>query len=437
MNEKKVKLHLPHVGMRITKSCIAVFICYLIYLLRGREGIVFYSQLAVLWCIQPYVDTSLKKALQRTVGTLVGATFGLVAVLLWFYLLKPMESSYGLPIELLHYLIISLMIIPIIQTTLILHKKDASYFSCVVFLSIVVNHMEDIHPLLFVWNRVCDTMIGIIVGILVNSFHLPHQRREDLLFISGLDDTLITTGETLSSYSRIELNQMLQDGLHFAISTVRTPASLIEPLKEVNIKLPVIAMDGAVLYDIKKRTYLRSYVMSYDITCDVVKLLQKLELQCFINVIMEDILVIYHQELQNDAEKDIYSRLYSSPYRNYLYAKLPEGSNCIYLMCIDRTAKIEAAYQTLEREGYANRLKILYYPAKRYPGYSYLKVYNRNSTKENMIKYLQASLHCTETITFGTIEGKYNYVVHPDESDQVVRSIKKLFMPLGFNHSRK
>ena len=55
---------------------------------------------------------------------------------------------------------------------------------------------------------------------------------------------------------------MIDDGMNFTVSTIRTPASLIEPLREIRLKLPVIAMDGAVLYDIKTHEYLRVYVIS-------------------------------------------------------------------------------------------------------------------------------------------------------------------------------
>ena len=432
MNERETRLHLPHIGMRIFKSSVAVFLCYMVYLLRDRQGIVFYSQLAVLWCIQPYVDTSLKKALQRTVGTFVGAGFGLLVMVINYYVLQGLVLRYGLPFELLQYLLISLAIIPIIKTTLVLHKKDASYFSCVVFLSIVVVHIGDVKPFLFVWNRVLDTMIGIAIGIVVNSAHLPRQKRRDILFISGLDDTLLSTTETMSSYSRIELNQMLADGLNFTVSTTRTPASLMEPLKDVNLKLPVIAMDGAVLYDIEKKEYLRSYQISYDMTTDVLEVIKSQGLQCFINVIMEDTLVIYHQELKNEAETNIYQHLYSSPYRNYLYAKLPQGQSCVYLMLIDQTKQINALADSLEKLGYGEHLRLVHYESVEYPGYSYMKIYNRNAMKENMIEYLKESLNCTEMVTFGTIEGRYDYVIHDvGKPDQVVRQVKKLFMPLG------
>lgn len=43
-------------------------------------------------------------------------------------------------------LVISGMIIVILYTTVLLRRKQASYFSCVVFLSIVVNHVRDADP---------------------------------------------------------------------------------------------------------------------------------------------------------------------------------------------------------------------------------------------------------------------------------------------------
>lgn len=230
----KTKLSsLPCIGMRIIKSSVAVFLCYIIYLLRGKQGIVFYSQLAVLWCIQPYVDTSLKKALQRTIGTLLGAFFGLIVILFNLYILHE-NPSY----DFFKYLINSIMIIPIIYTTVVLRKPDASYFSCVVFLSIVVMHLEGENPYLFVWNRVNDTMIGILIAVLVNSLHLPRDKQQDILFVSGLDDTLLNQQGIMSAYSRVELNQMLDSGIHFTLSTNRTPASLIAPLRDINLNMP-------------------------------------------------------------------------------------------------------------------------------------------------------------------------------------------------------
>ena len=84
---KQITYKLPPIGMRIVKSAVSVFLCYLIYILRGKKGIVFYSQLAALWCMQPYIRNSVKMSLQRTTGTLIGAAYGLLVIVLyqwWF-----------------------------------------------------------------------------------------------------------------------------------------------------------------------------------------------------------------------------------------------------------------------------------------------------------------------------------------------------------------
>ncbi len=154
-------IHFPHIGMRIIKSALGVLICFAIYFLRGKHGTPFYSALAVLWCIQNKTENTLGNAIQRTIGTLIGAVYGLAYILAKFYLLGPDDSF-------IHYAAISLSLIPIIYTTVVLNQKKASYFSCVVFLSIVVNHLMDENPYLFVLNRSLDTLIGIFVGLVLN-----------------------------------------------------------------------------------------------------------------------------------------------------------------------------------------------------------------------------------------------------------------------------
>lgn len=83
-------------------------------------------------------------------------------------------------------------------STVVLKCTDAAYFSCVVFLSIVVMHIADENPILFVFNRVMDTLIGVGLAFIVNSTHLPRKKNNDILFVSGIDDTLIDSQYQLS-----------------------------------------------------------------------------------------------------------------------------------------------------------------------------------------------------------------------------------------------
>lgn len=416
----ELKKKLPPIGLRIIKSAVAVFLCYLVNMLRNGEGIVFYSQLAALWCMQDYVKESKQKAYQRTIGTIIGALYGLVVLVIFAGI-----SVDGLAENILESVVISLMIVVIIYTTVLINKKNASYFSCVVFLSIVVNHISDVNPYLFVWNRFLDTMIGILLSMGVNSFRLPRRKRNDILFISGLDDTLLSKKDNLSGYSRVELNRMIDEGALFTISTMRTPASLMEPLKDIRLKLPLIVMDGAALYDINDNRYVKVYVISHDRTQQIIEFMRSRNMHWFSNVIIDDMLVIYYQNAEDEIYNTLISALRRSPYRNYVKRELPAEEEVVYFMLIDKKERIEGFYEELGAAGFLDDLKVLKYDSDDYPGYSYIKIYNHNAIKENMIDYLKAQLQVEKVITFGSIEGRYTYLVEPGDSNRVVKTMKK------------
>lgn len=423
MIQQVKKTGFPWVGHRILKSSLSVLLCFIVYLVRGREGIPFYSMLAALWCIRPYIGNTVEMAVQRTTGTLIGALYGLLVLLLKLQFFPQVSLTN----EIILYIIVAFMIIPIIQTTVFLHHQNASYFSCVVFLSIVVIHAGDDNPYIFVLNRVLDTMIGIVIGIGVNSFHLPSRKQRDILFVSGIDDTLIAKKEELSTYSKRELNYLLDDGANFTISTMRTPASLQDVLFGVRLRLPIIAMDGAVLYDMRTNTFMKAFVISYETSMEILELAQSQGLHCFTNVIIDDCLLIYYEKLENEAEYKVFEQYHSSPYRNYIKAKIPEKTSVVYFMLIDQTAKLQMFYDILKKKGYDESLKILFYPSTDYPGFSYIKIYNKNAYRENMLVYLKDMTGLQKTVTFGTIPGKYDVTVLGNDADQVARMLRKMY----------
>ena len=413
---------LPPIGMRIIKSSIGVLLGFIIYLIRGKQGAPFYTALSVLWCMQPYPSNAKANARQRTIGTMIGAFYGLIMILLEYYFL-PFDNEF------IRYLIISVLIIPVIYTTVVINKKNASYFSCVVFLSIVVNHLNDKNPYFFVFNRVLDTMIGIVLALIINTARIPRKKRDNLLFVSELDKALLNMHNTLTPYSKIELNKMLDDGLKFTIATMRTPAALLEALKDIRIKLPVIAMDGAILFDVKDNRYLKVYEMTYSETKEFLELFKENNLHCFINVVVEDSVIIYYDDFKNEVEKRIYDTLRSSPYRNYIKEELPERYGAVYLMLIDENKKIENLYSQMKELGYTKKFKILKYSSDDFPGYSYIKVYNKKAIKENMIQYIKELTKADDIIILESSKEGKNLRVNKNESNEIVRNLKKIYEP--------
>lgn len=411
--------HIPHIGMRIIKSAFGVLICFAIYFIRGKQGTPFYSTLAVLWCIQNQTKNTVGNAIQRTVGTGIGAAYGLSYILIK-QKVPILDDSF------LHYSIISLALIPIIYTTVVIKQKKASYFSCVVFLSIVVNHLMDENPYMFVANRSLDTLIGIFVGLVLNSVSFHGEYDRDTLFIADMDRAMDGLSSGITPYSQIMIKNMLEKGMQLTFMTLRTPAGFLEGMPEMKPNLPIIAMDGAILYDIKENRYPKVHVMSAEHACKIESFIRSRRFNIFTTIILEDVLIIYYDALKNAAEKDIYGKMHKSPYRNYLNKERPKGHPVVYMMCIDKTEKIAHLVKDIKESEINDELKILTYPSDDYEGYSYIKIYNKNASVQNMTDYLKNMIDVKKVVTLSDNDRNmtdYRYT----ECDRIARKLHHLF----------
>ncbi len=426
--KKKKKIPIP--GQRIVRSAIAVACCFVIYYIRGQQGIPFYSALAVLQCIQPYTDSTKNMGKKRTIGTLIGAFWGLVLLLILIAVnggrMADMQESA------LQYLLVSVFTGIVLYSTVLLDCTNSSYFSCVVFLSITVNHITDENPFLFVLNRVVDTMIGVVLAILINKVHMPRKKRKDVLFVSGVDDTILTKEMTLTSYSKVELNRLIDDGMKFTISSMRTPASIREALPGVHIKIPVIAMDGAVLYDMNENAYLQKYTMSYDQAQFMTEQLKKYEVAYFANTVVDDLLVIYYESLSNKSMQGVYDRRRKSLYRNYVKTDQPVYENIVYFFCVDTMEKLQKFYDAMQEMQEVSQYRFVLNKSQYFEGYGNIKIYHKDATRENMLEQLKKHMEVEETMTFGSIPGKYDIFVEDSDGNVMVKELKKQFEPIAF-----
>lgn len=151
--------HHFHIGMRIVKTVLAVFVCSILGWLRGETA--FFSMIAAVLCMQKSAEKTLTTSFNRVIGTAVGGAYGVIVLFI--------ETQFRLQRILpLFYLIVSLMLIPVILTATGIKKPSVAAFACVVFLSTTVYHVGDADPYTYALNRMLDTVIGIVVALIVN-----------------------------------------------------------------------------------------------------------------------------------------------------------------------------------------------------------------------------------------------------------------------------
>lgn len=370
---------MPKIGMRMIKTAIAVFICLLIYLLTGKRGAPVFSTIAAMICMQPFVENSVTVAFNRIIGTLVGAALGLLVL----YALRWLPEQY----DAVRSLIIALAVIPAMYITVIFHKTGAAAMAGVVLLSVTLAPNTP-SPLADAFYRSTETIVGILVSLGVNMIHVPRRRREEYFFVSSFDGGLCEEKGGISPYCAFELNQLLHDGVAFTIATERTPASLLADIGSIDLKLPVIAMDGAVLFDLKEKRYLACNSLSKEMTKKISTYLQQKGIHYFLNVVLEDVLFIYYRDFQNEEERRLYERARVSPYRNYLYGDIPKEGEIVYILLVLTDAEadnVEADIKKLDTKG---ELLFLRDKTETPDNYCHLKIYHKNATKEYMMRRL-------------------------------------------------
>ena len=412
----------PPIGQRIIKSSAAVALCMIIYYIRSLmpigNGIPFYSALAALWCMQPYEDKTKNNAGQRSFGTLTGAAFGLAFLNILHFI--------NMTNPILVYLLASIIIIPVIYSTVLLNKRNSSFFSCVVFLSIALTHSFDEDPYIFVFNRVLDTFIGIAIGVGINELHLPVKHNNETLYVSGIDDVLVSSYSHSIPYSKVELNRLIKGGVKFSISTIRTPAELTAIMEGVELNLPVIVMDGAALYDVKEQQYLETVFLNPDVCSKAEDIITECGLNCFVNAIYDTTLLIYYGKLQNEAEIDLFETHRHSPYRNYIRSSFRHNDEkVLYLTVLAEKSKISVLEDKLKSElGDSVRITV---NTSEYENFLYLKVLSIKASKHEMMKKLKEHTGIEKIVTFGSIKGEYDVYINDGGGNATIKKLKKLY----------
>lgn len=432
------KKRLPMPGQRIMRSVLAAFLCLLIYYLRGRQGAPFYSIIAALQCIQPYTANMLKVGKNRITGTLIGAFWGSIALFGTLFVTGG-EPHYDE--NMTYYLVLAAFIGIVLYSTVLLKVRESAYFSAVVFLSITMNHIGDVNPYLFVFNRTLDTTIGVGIAIFSNSIHLPRVRDRETLFVSGVDHVLFREDRNLSQLTKVRLNQFIQDGMRFSVTTKQTPATVRELTQGIGLRLPIIAMDGAVLYDMQSATYVKTQKMERDTAEKLSSFLKEEKVPFFVNTVRENLLVIYCRHFRpgmlpenpgsaEAAIEALYEKKKGSPYRNYVHADEDIVDDVLYFLVIDKKERTEALFERLMKEPWAGEVRGVLDTFDCREGEEILRIYSSATTRKAMLEELKKYVGAPRTVSFGISEEKCDVVIPDAGGGNMVKELKKRYEPV-------
>lgn len=159
----------PKIGLRTIKTALAVFLCLLLF-----PSEPFFACITAVFCIQDTVSNSINMAINRGLGTVLGAITGLLFLIICRFFTYNIEIYFIR--KFLVYLTIAIGIIVVIYLCNLIKKTGAINISCIAFLAVTTVRAFD-QPIYYAVNRTIETLFGIFIALLINKFVAPPQKK--------------------------------------------------------------------------------------------------------------------------------------------------------------------------------------------------------------------------------------------------------------------
>ncbi len=222
------------------------------------------------------------------------------------------------------------------------------------------------------------------------------------LYVSDLDGTLLNKDAVLSPYTIHTINELLQKGLHFSVATARSAATVRKILEPLHLSIPVVLMNGVVIYDLKADEYLNVNYLSKSSLDYIYQTLQSFSLSGFLYEIKENTLCTYYENLHNKAMKEFHDErvtLYNKKFTQVEDLKDVIGAHTIYLTIMDQEERLAPVYDQLSLHP---DLSLAFYKDiySKEEGW-YLEIFSVKATKYNAVTYLRNHFQYEKIVGFG------------------------------------
>ncbi|MDD4212553.1 MAG: HAD hydrolase family protein [Bacilli bacterium] len=451
-------------GLRNIKTAVAVFICLMVNILLivifdQTFALTWYSPffagIATAYSVQVDHSSSARQARNRSVGSLIGGGYGLIICLVFEHapLLLSLDSTLQ---KVLFYFVVALAILPLILLTVKVKQAAATFVTILTYLSVTISFRNNLPVIPFAINRILSTIFGVLVALAVNQVRLPHHRNQDILFVCGLDGTLLQQNQHLSGFSKYQLNHLIDQGTNITIATTRTPSSLFDILHDVHFKLPLIIMNGSIIYDAKTKKYQEIKDIKLETKQCLSEFFHKHNQYPFTYAIVDDILTVYHTEFTNPAQQKFYDDRKNDFFKNNIRGEAPLDDHIVYYILIDKCEVIRSLQKELKNTSCCQEISTYVYPFQEVEGYCYLKINSREASKQTSISYFSTQYNLPRVVALGAksfdvpmmiaadysialssadpeVKAIADFIITSNQPDDMVRTIEKIYHTKNFD----
>ena len=224
---------------------------------------------------------------------------------------------------------------------------------------------------------------------------------DNALYISDLDGTLLNRSAELSEYAKSTLNALIAGGLNFSVATARTLATADKILDGLELRIPIVLMNGVLVYDTGRKCYLKMHTLQPKTVAAVIQVLQMFEVTGFLYELRNEELVTYHETLVHKPLRDFMDERiarYNKPFRHIDSFSGVSPEHVIYFTLLDTHDRLEPVCDALAAQP---GLKLSFYQDVYSSDLWYLEMFSDMASKQSGVDFLRNAYGFERVVGFG------------------------------------
>ena len=222
------------------------------------------------------------------------------------------------------------------------------------------------------------------------------------MYITDLDGTLLNSCKEISEFTKNTLNTLIAGGVNFSVASARSAASSVKILSCLNLNIPVVLMNGVVVYDTNRRKYVKTeYIPVYAVEL-ILDTLEQSGITGFMYAVRNDNLITYYENLDSPAMQDFYDERVKKYYKSFeqvdRFSKKVIENEIIYFTLIDQ---FDTLSQVLEKLRVCEDIDAVLYRDIYAQRLWYLEIHSKFASKRNAVNFLRDYCKFTRVTGFG------------------------------------
>lgn len=221
------------------------------------------------------------------------------------------------------------------------------------------------------------------------------------LYISDLDGTLLNQNAELSEYTINTLNRLIANGMNFSVATARTAATSVFMLENVKINVPVVLMNGVLVYDIRINQYIKKEMLSNENIEQILTAMNKVNQTGLMYALSGDELIVYYERICNKAMQNFIDERVHKYNKKFL--KIDAFANAdtgiIYFCYMDNGENIHRLYDEIKMiDGlHIEKYQDIYSNDDLW----YMEVFSETASKYKAVQFLRQQYDFDRIVGFG------------------------------------